>query len=83
MQRSPESFTAIIDALGGHASAGLLLGIPPGTASAMKSRDSIAPRYWPRLIKVCAIHDVAGVTYETLARIYAARRARPSLEEVA
>lgn len=78
MQRSPESFTEIIDALGGGYALGGRMGLPTGTTSAMRTRDSIAPGYWPQVIQIAEAVGLAGVTYETLARLYAARRKRPA-----
>lgn len=69
------TFSAVIDALGGSASFGEIIGKPIGTASAMKTRDVIPPAHWNAVVRGAALHGINGVTYELLSMLYAQRRA--------
>lgn len=69
------NFSAVIDALGGSAIFGQLIGKPVGTASAMKTRDVIPPAHWEAVVRAAAAAGKAGINHELLARLYAARRA--------
>lgn len=65
-------FASIIDAFGGPRSFALELGIPASHARAMKTRDSIAPVYWPALIKKSRKRGM-WLTEEILVALYARR----------
>ena len=72
-----ESFSDIIDALGGPTAAMQALGAPsPQAVWNMKARNSIPARYWPRLVAAMAERGIVGVTHEGLARL-ASRRGGP------
>ena len=64
-----QTFSQIIDALGGYAKAADAIGVPAGTVSAWKTRDSIPPAYWHRLVNAAGSQGIAGVSLETLARM--------------
>ena len=68
---STRTIPEIIDALGGQAAFGRVLGVNPSTASEMKRRalkgnGSIHPRYWPKIIAADPIEGQDRVTYEEL-----------------
>jgi hypothetical protein len=69
------TFSAIIDAFGGSAAFGTVIGKPIGTASAMKTRDAIPPAHWDAVVRGAREAGLTGITHELLARLYAARRA--------
>lgn len=64
-----QTFSQIIDALGGYAKAADALGVPAGTVSAWKTRGSIPSAYWHRLVNLASTQGVDGVSLETLARM--------------
>lgn len=64
-----QTFSQIIDALGGYAKAADAIGVPAGTVSAWKTRDSIPPAYWHRLVNAATAQGISGVSLETLARM--------------
>lgn len=73
---STRTIPEIIDAFGGQAAFGRLLGVNPSTASEMKRRSlkgsgGIHPKYWPKII---AAEPVEGdrVTYEELVEAHVA-----------
>lgn len=69
------TFANVIDQLGGSARVAELLSVPPGTAAAMKSRDSIHPKYWSRIVEAARARGVKGVSLQVLADL-AARQER-------
>lgn len=73
-----DSVAAIFSAFNGVTAVADMLGLPLGTVSAWKSRESIPSQYWRKLVDAAARLKIAGVTYEALAKIAATR-----LEEVA
>jgi hypothetical protein len=77
-----DSFSRIIEALGGPAAFGAAIGIPDSHARAMKTRDSIPPEYWPATVRTAETKGIAGVTADAMAKI-AARKAGRLPEEVA
>jgi hypothetical protein len=64
-----QTFSGIIDAFGGPIPYGKAVGIPEFHARTMKSRDSIPPGYWPRVVDAAKESGVQGITFETLAKI--------------
>lgn len=64
-----QSFSDLIDQLGGAAAVARFAGLKPGTVQQMKSRDSVQPRYWPFLIKLAQQKQVAGVTHDALIQL--------------
>lgn len=73
---SYQTFTALIDDLGGSAGLADILGASVGTASAMKTRDVIPPAHWDAVVRAASERGLNGVSVETLARLYADRRER-------
>jgi len=71
-----QTFSALIDALGGSAALAEIIGKPIGTASAMKTRNVIPPAYWQEIVQHAAAAGVRGVSHELLASLYATRRER-------
>lgn len=43
------------------------LGVPYGTAKAMRRRSSIPPGHWARVVSKAALRDIKGVTLQALA----------------
>ena len=66
-------FGGIIAAFGGPGAFSTELGIPASHARAMKTRDSIAPAYWPLLIRKARKRGMWWVTEERLLSYYAER----------
>lgn len=73
MDRYP-TFASLIDALGGSAALGRIIGKPIGTASAMKTRDVIPPAYWRAIVQAAGEAGLKDVTHELLSGLYAQRR---------
>ena len=76
-----DSFSDIIEAMGGPAAFGAAIGIPDSHARAMKTRDSIPPEYWPRTVRAAEAKGLAGVTAAVMAAI-AERKAERAREKV-
>jgi hypothetical protein len=76
-----ESFSDVIDAFGGVVPFRDAMGLPDVNARQMKARDSIAPGYWPDVVRLARERNIEGVTLDLLARLAAAklkeRAARP------
>lgn len=72
-----ESFSEIIAVFGTDTLAAAL-GINLSHVRAMKTRDSIPPEYWARLIDAAREHRVTGITYAKLCDLRAARFERAS-----
>lgn len=70
------SFTEIIDALGGSAAFGAVIGAPVGTASAMKTRDVIPPAHWSAVVREAARAGIGGISHDLLASLYSAKKAK-------
>lgn len=68
------TFTDIIEAFGGPAEFGRAIGIKPGHAGSMKTRDSIPDEYWLATVGAAELREIDGVTLEVLASISAKRR---------
>lgn len=69
-----QSVDSIFDSFGGPSQFGLALGISRKHAATMKTRGSIPPEYWERLVAEAAARGIAGITLEALAKIAAARK---------
>lgn len=72
-----DSFAAVIDAFGGNEGFSEKTGIVPSHVRAMRSRSSIAPLYWPRIIDAASNHGVSGITHELLTTLYCERWGQP------
>ena len=76
-----QCFSDIIVALGGYGEFAKGLGLPAGTASAMKTRDYIPARYWSDLVAFAASRGRAEITFEMLAGLAAEKtKAKPLAE---
>jgi hypothetical protein len=73
---------AIIEAFGGPKQFGDAIGISRTHAGAMKTRGSIPPEYWERIVEAAGARGIKDVTLAALARNAArnAERRRPSSE---
>jgi hypothetical protein len=69
-----ERFASIIDAFGGAGALAQILGLRDSHVRTMRARNSIPVEYWPALITAAADRGVPGVTFETMARLAAAKR---------
>lgn len=69
------SFAEVIDALGGTAQFARAVGMKPNTAKMAKSRDSIAPAWWPAVTGAAVAVERQDITVERLAELAARRRA--------
>lgn len=67
------SFAEIIDALGGPAQYGRAVGITTERAAEHRSRNTVSPVHWPKLIDAAQRHGI-GLSHADLTRIYAERR---------
>lgn len=67
------SFSDVIDALGGTAKFASAVGMKPNTAKMAKARDSISPSWWPAVVKA-AEERGEDITLERLAALAAERR---------
>lgn len=65
------SFSAIIDSFGGPGKFAVAIGIKPGHARAMKTRDAIPSEYWAEVVNAAATHAVQGITTDLLAQLEA------------
>lgn len=68
------SFAALIDTFGGPSRFAMAIGIEPSHAGVMKSRNSVPPEYWPRVVDAGKANKIS-ITYEKLAHLAAAKRA--------
>jgi hypothetical protein len=64
-----ESFSSLIDCLGGAAVVAKFAGGKPGTFQQMKARNSVPTEYWPALIALAQERGVAGITHEYLTEL--------------
>jgi hypothetical protein len=69
-----QSFSSIIEALGGSAALGRIIGKPIGTASAMKTRDVIPPAHWDAVVRGAAEAGLTDINHELLSKLYVSRR---------
>ena len=69
-----ETFSQIIDALGGPTAYASLVNTSPQNAWQMRDRNSVRPAFWPATVKAAAVMGIDGITFESLAKIAAARK---------
>jgi hypothetical protein len=69
-----DSFSDLIDKLGGAAAVAVVLGIPESHARTMKARDSIPVERWERVVGAAKARGLSGVTYEALTKLAASKR---------
>ena len=72
---TPASFTAVIDHVGGYATAAKMMGCPLGTASSMRTRNFIPSKYWGPLISGANKAGFKTITLELLHRLESEVRA--------
>ena len=75
-----ESFSDLIDKLGGYLKLSEVLGLPRGTVSAMKTRNSIPPEHWPVIAREAERLGLPGVTLDSLAELRGPRQKRTRAE---
>lgn len=63
------TWTQLIDEWGGSAKFAHDLGIPHGTAAAMKHRNAVHSRYWADIVARAKWAGLDGVTFELLASL--------------
>lgn len=69
------SVPCLIDALGGSSKVTELLGLrAPTTVASWKSRQSIPPDYWPRIIDAARQCGLEGVTSDKLLELHTGER---------
>ncbi|WP_276200602.1 hypothetical protein [Chelatococcus sp. XZ-Ab1] len=66
-----QTIADIFDAFGGSSAVARVLGVGASTASEMKRRGNIPPKYWMGIVEGAKRLDLPGVTYEALAKIHA------------
>lgn len=67
---TPRTVPALIDAFGGAAEFGRVIGKNPSTASEMKRNGSIRVGYWPAIVEAAPRYDISGVTLESIAQMH-------------
>lgn len=70
-----ESYRDVIDAFGGYADFAKAVGIRPGTASSLRSRQSLPVVYWEKTIQAATAQDISGITYALLIALSQKKRA--------
>jgi hypothetical protein len=66
-----DTFSAVIDSFGGPGKFAAAIGIEPGHARAMKTRNSIPSEYWHEVVTAAVRLKIQGVTLALLARLEA------------
>lgn len=80
MADSPTTVPELIDAFGGNAAFGRVIGKGASTASEQKRSGSLPVEYWDLVIAAAVLAGISGVTYETLARMHIPADRRVSAE---
>jgi|GEM_PF-3349858 len=70
---APDTVAALIDALGGPAKAGRMIGKGASTMSERKRTGVLPVEDWDLIIAAAAEAGVPGVTYESLAKMHPRR----------
>ena len=76
----PDTVSALIDALGGPAKVGRIVGVGASTVSERKRSGVWPVDEWDLLIAAAAAAGISGVTYETLAKMHMPAERRASAE---
>lgn len=79
--RVPETVPELIEAFGGATVFARVIGKGPSTASEQKRSGRIEVEYWGAIIAAAPEFGVAGITYESLAKMQAPRRVVPLAAE--
>jgi hypothetical protein len=72
----PRTISALIDALGGNAKYGRIIGKGASTAGEQKRTGSIPVEYWPAIVRAAAALKIPGINFETLALMNLGTRPR-------
>lgn len=75
MTDSPSSISELIDAFGGNAAFGRVIGKGASTVGEQKRNRSIPVEYWDLVIAGAEAASIPGVTYEALAKMHERRPA--------
>lgn len=67
--KAPATIPDLIDAFGGAAAFGRVIGTIPSTASEMKRTGSIRVKYWPKIIAAASKRQIEGVSADSLMRM--------------
>ncbi len=70
-----DTFTSVIDTLGGSAVVARGIKANPGTIRQQRLRDSVPPEYWPRLVAFAVEQGRDDVTLAKLAELAARPKA--------
>lgn len=71
---SPQSVSELIDALGASWLARFFGHKNPSTVSGWKSRGTIPPEYWVKIVAAASEKDIPGVSADSMARWHAESR---------
>ena len=71
-----DTFSDIITAIGGAPGLSEAIGVEDSHARVMKTRGSIPPEYWSRLIEWAKAKSITEITFETLMHARNARGVR-------
>lgn len=77
-----ETFVDLITAFGGPAKFAGAIDVKPFHAQTMKTRGSVPPAYWSRVVAAASVLKIAGVTYETLTKMAERRADMPAAPEL-
>ncbi len=77
-----DSHADIIKALGGYLKVAEALGLPSGTVSAMKTRNSIGPEHWAGVVAEAKKQGKDEITLELLASLKEPRKKRDAAEAI-
>jgi hypothetical protein len=78
-----DTFDDVFTAFGGPARLAEAIGIRPFHAQTMKTRRSIPPAYWARIVEAARQRGMKTISVEKLAEMAAARRAEKAREQAA
>ena len=67
---APDTVSALIDAFGGNAAFGRVIGKGPSTVGEQKRNGSIPVEYWDLIVSAATAAGIDGVTYESLAKMH-------------
>jgi hypothetical protein len=75
MTVTPSTVAELIEAFGGSAKYGRVIGKGASTASEQKRNGSIPVEYWEDIITAAGAAGIAGITYESLVKMHNSKRA--------
>ena len=77
---TPTTVPALIEAFGGNARFGRVIGKAPSTVGEQKRNGSIPVEYWGAIVAAASEHGIAGLTYEALVRMHTPAERRADAE---